>query len=833
MKIQGKRDMSTKNTLKNKFLWFFAFVLATFAIAIVVIPPMININFLKPKIENVIFSQTGIPAKIHGDINFSLLWHTTIIAHNITVPNGAISSCKFSIPFFDIFNLQNANVSGDISVYGASLFVEKIVPFEIKNTITVHNSNIQFLNKEYTIIDATLSKDNVNAIIRTDQHKYEIKSRNNRFIIKNRNNDLNMSGELYGDGTASAHIEIVAQDINRWFEFEKPRINGHFPIIADLFWDGKYGVKFTGISANGITGSVDLQDDGYRIIKLKSDTANYDLSFFLYYPDVLQNASFAMDFYGNLKFANNDFKHVKIITVGSDKEIRIDTIIADGIQIHGGTIDENGGHNLHVTLPINNTKTTCLFNGTPIQWSCDNFSYGEDMTGKINVDKNHFDAEIYSNRNFSDIKHVVSVMHKFGNIGNVKFDCPDMKGEINITKDSYSVSYTRLNTKSLNWANIDLPFIPDFMREENGNFVWTKDSMMFIPESKQWQLSTTKDFFIIHGDNFKRWFPDTDLQSVRDLPYTISGTYKNGNISNLILEIGNQKFTGNATKNSITLKTDILNLDYLLDKYFVDNFEELSFFTQLPILILFDLDTNLAVSANTLIYNDQRYNNFIYSLHENTQTFSISDSHRGNILANLRKHNIKYAINIQLNKFVFENNLLPENMPLNLSDTMITGDIKLSTSGKIAHDIINNLSGTFDVSFDGGKLYGFGFDNFYKSAKQLTILNSEYMLANALSGGITAIKKMHMMGTYESGNIKTIRPLTLSMRHVDASGMLEIQNNEMSANLNLVLRGTSPDPEPIDITIYPDNNRKFSLSDIMMHFDSEYMKTFTESHNKF
>lgn len=825
--------MPTKNTHQNKFIWIFAFILAFFALSIVLVPPMITLNFLKPKIEEVILSQTGVPAQIKGDVNFSLLGRTTIIAHDITVPNGIVSSCKFSIPLLDIFDLKNAHISGDISVYGASLFIEKIVPFSVKNTIMVHNSNIQFLNKEYNIIDAKLSSGNVEAIVRTDQHKYEIKSRNNLFLIKNKNNDLNLSGELYNDGTASAHIEITAQNINRWFEFEKPRITGYFPVSANLFWDGNYGVKFTDISANGITGSVDFHDNGFKIIKLKSDSANYDLSFFLQNPDVLQNAAFDLDFYGNLKFADKTFNHVKIVTIGSNNEIKIDTIIADDMEIHGGIIDKTGAYNLHVSLLENNTPTTCLFNGTPNKWACDNFSYGNNVSGTIKVDKNHFDLDIYSSEPFSDIKTVVDLARKFGTKGKIYFDCPDMKGEISVNHDKYSVSYTRLNTKSLNWANIDLPFIPDFMRNEPGNFAWTKDSMIFIPESKQWQLSKTKDFFIISGQNFKLWLPDLDLQSVRDLSYSLSGNYKNGNISNLKLEIGEQVFTGTFTNKSITLKTDVLNLDYLLDPYFTNNFEELSFFTQLPIMIPFELKKNIAISADALVYNYKKYDNFVYSLRNDTQTFSISDSNQGNILTTIKKHNIKYAINIQLNKFVFDKQLLPQNMPLNLSNTVITADIKLNTSGKIAHDIINNLQGTFDASFEGGKLYGFGFDKFYADAKSLTILNSEYLLSNALSTGITSIKKMHIVGTYNSGDIKTTEPFTLSMRHVDATGNLEIKNNEMTTDLNLMLRGTAPDIQPIKIIVFPNNRREFSLSDIMMHFDSEYMKAFVETHDKF
>ena len=833
MKIQGKRIMASKNSFKSKFVWFCIFIMAILVLTVIIVPPMINLNFLKPKIENIILNQTGTSAQINGNINFTLLGKTTIIARDIVIPNGTVASCKFTIPFWDIFDLKNAHMSSDISVSGASLFITRLNQFNTRNTITVHNSNIRFLNKEYTIIDGTLSRHDINAIVRTNQHKYDVKSHNNMFTIKNKNNDLNISGKLFKDGTATAHIEINAKDINRWFEFEKPQINGQFPITADLFWDGSYGVRFTNISANGITGSIDIKNNGYKIVKLKSNNADYDLSFFVQSPGVFQDISFDLDFYGDLKFSDYTFKHVKIITVGSKNELKVDTIIADDLQIQGGTIDKDGGHNLHVSVPEFGTLSTCLFNGTPTNWTCDNFSYGGIVSGTLKINTTHFEVDLYSPEPFKNFNTVIGMARLLGANGYVKFDTPDMKGILTLTDNQPSVSYTRLNSKSLNWAKIDLPFIPDFMREEKGDFVWTKDSMMFIPDSKQWQLSTSKDFFIIHGQNFKTWLGNLDLQSLRDLHYTLSGNYKNENISNLTLEIGQQKFTGSATTKSLTLKTSVLDIDYLLDPYFVENFEETSFFSQSPVMILFDLNTNVAVSADSIIYNNKKYNNFIYSLHDDTQTFSISGSKHGNMLTKIKRHNTKYALNIQLNKFIFDKKLLPLNMPLNISDTAITADIKLNTSGKIAHDIINNLNGTFDVSFDGGKLYGFGFDDFYASAKQLTLLNSEYFLSKALSGGITNIKKMHLVGTYESGDIKTLRPFVISMKHVDASGMFEIKNNEMNADLDIVLRGTSPEAESISIIIFPDNNRNFSLSEIMTHFDSEYMKAFVQSHDKF
>ncbi len=833
MKLQGKRIMSIKNIFKNKFVWLISSILALIVLAVMIVPPMINLNYIKPKIENIITNKTGVSAKINGNINFSLVGTARIIAHNISVPNGMVESAEFSIPFFDIFDIQNANISGDIIVNGASLLIEKIVPFTINTKIIVNNSAIQFLNKEYNIIYAEMSDSDVNAIVRTDQHKYEIKSHNNSFVIKNKNNDLHLSGELFDDGTATAHIEIIAQNINRWFEFDKPRITGQFPVVADMTWDGKYGVNFYNISANGVTGDVEFHNNGYKTVKLKSRNANYDLSFFLYNPDILKNATFNLDFYGDLRFVDKKFHHVKIMTVGTEQEIKINTIIADEMRITGGTIDAYGAHNLYVSLPENGVNTTCIFNGSPTKWSCDKFSYGQSLYGNISVDKKTFITNVYSTEKISDIKAIINSAKRFGNIGIIKFDFPDMAGTIKINRDTYDIKYEFVHDKNLLWANIDLPFLPETMLKEDGDFVWEYDSMIFIPKSETWQIATKNDFFTIHGNNFKQWFNGVDLQFLRDMPYMISGKYRKNNISNLTIEIDGFKFTGSASNKSITLKTDVLDIDSVINAEFFDNYEELAFFVAHPLTIPFELKSNIALSADALIYNKQTYDNFIYSKRDNTQNFSISDSNRGNLLATINKNKTKYALNIQLNKFVFNEKLLPENTPLNISDTDITAEINLDTSGLIARDIIDNMHGTFDASFDGGIIYGLGLDNFYATANDITSLNAEQRLSAALNYGTTNIKKMHIMGIYNNGDIKTIRPLTLSMKHVDASGALEIDDNEMFAQIQLVLRGTSSGVEPIDLTIYANNKREFSLSQIMMHFDAEYMRTFIQNHNKF
>ncbi len=826
--------MSIKSKLKqNRILLFLLSIIALLGLSIIVIPPIITLNNLKPKIENVILTQTGIKAKIHGNINFSLMGQATIVAHNISVPNGVISSVEFAIPFFDIFNIKNADINGDIYVKGASLHIEKIVPFNINKKIIVSDSKFKFLNKEYKLIHADMSKHNVEAFIRTDQHKYEIKSTGNKFVIKNKNNDLKLTGELLSNGTAYGTIDITAQNINRWFEFERPKISGHFPITADVYWDGGYGIKFDNIIAQNVRGSIEYKDDGYKIIKLTSDDANYDMSFFMETPEILQNSSFNLDFYGKLKFLNQTFNHLKIITYGEKDKIIIEKIIADDTVIEGGTIDADGMHNARISGLLSGVNTKCLFNGTPKNWSCKEFSHGGNITSEFSVNNDVIEADVYSTAIFADMKPFIATIRKLASSGTVRFYYPDMVGTLHLGKDNYTVDYTRLDNRSLNQAKVNLKFLPEFMKDEPGDIVWVNGVMIFTPKSKQWLLSKSTDFFILRGENFKNLTRKVDLQSLNDLPYVLSGNYKNGTISDFSIEIAGHKLTGILSGKSITLKTDVLDIDKFANQSFIERFEDLSFFTNHPILLPFEANMNIALSANKLIYNSKEYKNFVYSLRKNTQSFSISDSDNGNLLATINKNNIKYAINVQLNKFVFDGKLLPYYMPLNISNSTVTAEIKLNTSGIIAHDIIDNTKGTFDASFDGGILYGFGFDNFYASAPKLTTLNGERALDNALTDGESKIKKIHIVGTYENGDIKTTRPLILSLSHVDGIGTLEITNDKMLAQLQLVLRGTSAGPEPIDLTIFPDGSREFSLSQIMMHFDPEYMREFVKSHNKF
>ena len=277
----------------------------------------------------------------------------------------------------------------------------------------------------------------------------------------------------------------------------------------------------------------------------------------------------------------------------------------------------------------------------------------------------------------------------------------------------------------------------------------------------------------------------------------------------------------------------MLDIDSFLNQNYIDNHEELGYLTAAPITIPFSLPVNISLSADAMIYNGTLFQNFVYSLKPNIQTFSITDNDRGNLLATFKRDGNKYDIFAQLNRFVIDGNLLSSSAPLNIQDSMITAEINMKTFGNIAHDLEYNMSGNLDLTFEGGYLVGIGVDEFFASADTINTFNAEYALSYALESGKSAIKSMRVIGKYDKGNFETTKPIALRLRHTDATGELMIDNGMMSATFDLVLRGTSPVPAPIELRINSDNSRKYSLSEIMKNFDSTFMRDFVKTHNKF
>ena len=824
--------MALKPRHKRRIFWTILTVICTIGLSMVIVPPMITLNSFRPTIEKTIFEQTNVPLKLNGNLHFSLIGGTTIVAHDVSIPTAEIGSIMFSIPFYSFFNLEQAKLNDAVVIYDADITVDKIAPAMFNHNIEIYNSTLTFMGRKFYIVRADFTDGQFHGIIRTKNHKYDVEFIGNTFNIKNKNNNLDISGQIFSDGSIRGHLSVETKNINEWLGISEPDIKHETSLTTDFEWDGGTGYKFTNLKTDNLSGNIEMLPNGERVIQLVSDNLSFDFSFLSGPTKLFHKTKINLDFYGDLHFKNHDFHHLRIDAIGTNNQIQISTIVADDIAITGGTITADGANNLMITMPFLGHESMCLFSGTPDNWTCSKFSY-HDMLGSITVHDKEFDIYVKSDSKIpsnSDLRKLTSV---FGTHGTIHFHFANAGGKMEITPDKIIPTYDYADNQTLKWLNINMPFLPDFMLSERGNFSWQNNMLTFIPHDKKWKLVVMDNYFYLSGDNFKTWLPNIDLRFVQDDSYVISGHYNSDKISNLNIQVSGHEFSGSLSGNQLTLFTDILSLDRFTNPEFTRRYSELEFLTNAPLMTLFNLPVNVSLYSDKIIYNGNEFSNFTYSLKDNSQTFSITDAARGNLLATIERDKYNYDIFVQLNKFALNDTLLSDHMPLNIRDTMITAEINLNTHGQIAHDIYYNMTGELDMTFNGGYLIGMSFDDFYASVDKLSVLNAEYALANTFGGGETQIKKLRLIGDYNNGDFITTKPMVLSLRHTDIIGGLAITNGTMTAEFDVTMRGTAPTPPTIELSILSDGTRNYSLSNIMQKLDIGYMRAFIKTHDKF
>ena len=818
--------MALKPRFKRRIFWTAISVVGACAAALVIVPPFFTLNKFKPKIQDAISAQMGVDAQIRGDVHFSLVGRTTISVQNVVVPDGEIRAVMFAVPLRDLLDLSDAKLDGDVDVYGATLRVSSLAPILASHNIRINNSTVEFLGKDYDVIRGQISDGKFTGIVRTDQHKYDISVAGDMFRVRNNTVNLDIVGRLYSDGTARGEMSIDTDKINQWFQFDVPRIRGRLKLAMNFDWDGKYGFKFTDIRGDNFAGNIELFPDGARRIQITSDNADFDFSFLADPMRVFYKTQLDLNLRGRLKFGDQVFSRLVVRADGTRTRFDIEKIIADGTTITGGWVGADGAHDIDIAT----AQGACLFSGTPEKWQCARFTSATGLRGAIFVDDGFANVRVSAPEKmganaFAQIKTIAPR-------GRVEFSFADAAGTMNWTGGRETVKYTRASDRTAAWAGADFPFLPARYRDARGDVVWDGDVMRFTPYSGEFELVTHGNRFAISGRGFKAWFVDADLIFIDDAPYSISGNWSGRAVSDLRIDVAGHVFTGSAAGRTVTLNTDMLNLDAFVSQDYLDRFEELQFLSPHPIAAGFALPADVSLTADTVMWGGNEFRNFAYAARGAVQTMSITDDARGNLLATIERSGNKYDISIQVAHFATHGNLLRGDMPLNVRDTTVTGEVSITTSGGIAYDVIENISADVDIVLDGGYLVGIGTDDFYAAASAITTMNAEMMLARALSGGVSGIKKIRVVGKYSAGTFETTAPLELGLRHVDGTGTLRIGDGAMTANLRLVMRGTSPMPAPIALRI-SGVTRDYSLSEIMNGFDADYLRTFVTSHNAF
>ena len=62
---------------------------------------------------------------------------------------------------------------------------------------------------------------------------------------------------------------------------------------------------------------------------------------------------------------------------------------------------------------------------------------------------------------------------------------------------------------------------------------------------------------------------------------------------------------------------------------------------------------------------------------------------------------------------------------------------------------------------------------------------------------------------------------------------MAIKDGQMTAEFDIIMRGTSPEPATIQLGLLPSGGRQYSLSEIMKNFDVKFMRAFLETQDRF
>lgn len=842
--------------MRKIVLWFLS-IFSVLALAIVIVPPFINLDRLKPQIQDAILAQTGIHATINGHVRLSLLGRATISANNVVLTEytggSGVDYVSFSVPIYKIFNLKTATIPNEITISGANLMITELSTPDFNNTLVIQNSSVTFMGHTYGDINGTLTHGMFSGTLRTDDHKYTFSIDHDKFVITNPNVNLNITGQMFVDNhgriSSAGTLTIDTDRINSWFAFDVPRITSRVAMSMKYEWQNMdfhfYDITGT-MNDTTFSGDIKLSETGKKV-KLNAKNLNFDLSFLLKNPEFLTNSEFDVDLAGDLLFRGRKFRSVRMVSSDGPNGVEIRSLAFSSDRLSGvigGNINGDGA-NLLVNLTNGNELIKCDFTGTPEYWTCREWSVTSptfSAFGKLSVTPETYTMSITSDHIDLDPAGLSELARWFGNRdASISFDFPDGVGIVDTNGADYTARYVADNTSLISVPLEFDTFLPNAMLVVPGKLDATITNgvptrMTFV--TNNWDLSFDATSFILnHKDalNFlKDIQPTIETKFLNpNIPLIISGKYNKPYLSDLVISVGGMEFTGLINGRAITLRTKLLDMDALINPEYVANYAGEQFLTTEPLTVPFTLPFMVTLSADYIRFDNNDYANFAYTLKGASQKMSITDETRGHILLTIDKELARYKMLVQVNRFAFRGQILNQLMPLNISNSMLTARAELITHGITVYDFWNNVRGDLDLTFEGGILHGIGTDWFYANARDITRLNMGDAVSIMLDGGDSGLKALHIIGRYENNDFETTEPFDLRMKHTEITGNLKLSNGQMVTHMDIILRGTSPYPETVYLDIFPDGTRDYSIFEISSKIDPDFLFNFITTHDRF
>lgn len=876
---------------RRKIFWFAVAALLSAALAAIIVPPFINLSRLVPHIEYEVLSQTGLHINIRGPVRLSVFGRATITAYDVEMAEygrntaGAkIKSVQFRIPYRTLLDLNTASLSGTIVVDGARLHLESLAPPSFSARIMFKNGSLTFRDRTLENVNGVFRDGVFNGALGMGGNKYTFESDGRYFIIKNPSVNLDIKGRISTDDAGNASVagklSLDADNINRRLGFQSPEISGRLKLQSDFEWlDGTFAFH----NVSGELGDGDFTGDlvfgkDHKKINLVANNMDLDLSFLVENPAFLHDSE--ISFAGNGRFLlpvfrlfppleklagrQQEFDRIKFVSNASGGAIDIiefNASNADASLSASGPVAGGAAAGLDILVVDDSSSVHCVLRGTKDDWSCERWDYVDakfSASGALAVRPDSFEMTFgsqtydYAGADANDQLRALGALLS-RDAGAVRFALKGgLRGAAQTRGGGADISYTGRDNVSLGSVIMkhDISkLLPAPLLRSRGTIrrAEIKDGKLasfdFEHEGSRgrWRLMMDEDGAFSLEIDARRllaaYHPDLEAKFLKaSLPMLVTGRLKSPYVSDLgiiILDGRTAALFGKFDGRTLDLHSEFLDLDQLLNPGFIDDYDAEKYVSAEPLTFPFALNLPLTLTADVIKFGGEEYSNFVYSVKNGSQKMSITDSARGSLLVSIEKKLSKYNLLVQSNKFEILGTILPAASKLNIADTTLTAQAQLSTSGITANDFWRNMSGDMDMTFDGGTLVGFDTDRFYDRAQSITTMNAEYAISDALGGGQSRLKSLRIAGRYQDGGFRTTTPLEASTRHAEYTGHLQTSGGRLSAQLKILLRGTSPVPAPVSLNILPNGERDYSLSEIMQSFDPDFMREFTKMYNKF
>ncbi|MDR1696810.1 MAG: AsmA family protein [Rickettsiales bacterium] len=765
--------------MKSKISILVGIIVVMLFSALVILPPFLTMDSLRPQIESAVSAQTGMNIKINGNVRMSLIGRATITATDIMMSGygGAkIESASFYIPYKNIFNPGASDFSSTIIVRGADLNVTTLVAPEISARILLRDSFAKFHGVQITDITGAIDNGGFTGTGVWRGHKLSVTSDGQTFVITNPNLDLTAIGQFYTDDdgklNADGNLKIDTHNADGLFSgfFDNAKLNINFEVIGTDFIIKKISGRNRNFEFSG------TPNDLMMIGKIK----------------------YALPYVGEQVW--NNFKISDGRTVASNDKMSIISNPDRSVAINFG--------NYEVSITPDG------------DWTYD------DMFGSANFPNIEIKSDTVVTTDIA--REMLGALKIFGAGDDANITFPG--GAIEIKGGAVTaIQYKNIQSK-LSQTNVDPRIIKIF-----GDDIGTVKSISFQDSKLQelefisdnYELRIVNHEFIIKTDLIKLLPGDAPIFLAAEIPATITGTLHRDYIDIKLLGM-----TGRIIGNTLDIKTPLFDMDKFINAEFFDDYENEKFLSAPPIAFPFDLGFEISVNADTVKIFGETYSGFLYSANGASQKMSISDDARGNLMLFITRRGDEYLITAQAGKFIWPEKILPDAAAINLSDTVMTLNAELETFGLIAADFDDNLAGDIEITFHGGTLHDFGTDDFFARAGNLDRMNAEMAIARALDFGTTKLKTLTLSGIY-ADKIFDIGNFDMSTRHTEMSGRAKIANGRISINADVLLRGTSPAPKPIRFELLENGTRRYSLEQIMSDLDPDYMREFVKTHDRF